>query len=352
LKTHFKTKLGNRDLSNVVADSAYSLDFAMDLGDQRIYRAKTTDVFYWRDQNNDEQFKIMNTSPTDERSYVTGDEFVHFDPLMTWPEFNYVRNHPDGKNKRAAFREVPEEGRNKHFGDLLDPRVFFGHHQSERLWKMLEYCYGAHRGKEGDEQKEKIDQAVHVFEADGPDGKLFRYEYNMEPGGARAGDPMIYSTWVFQGSIGFHPTGFFMREGDFKENLREMKWRWTKVDGIYIPAVVLEVQMKPRTHPYELEFWRETELENCKVNEPLSDDQFSLQSLGLKEGELLVDNIDRNVGMLKGGTIERLGDFGTQYVEPPRNSGISSTRLLFLSVNIVLLVAAVYWSLRVRKAAV
>jgi hypothetical protein len=345
MKEAFGDRVALRDVSKVGLERAFSVSFVIDLPGQRIYRAKQTDVMYWRDGKTDKQFNVPKTAPADERSFVAGEEYVHFDPVTTWPEFSYLPNHPDAMQKRAAFREPAEAGTRKHYGDLLDPRAFFGYNQNSRLWETLTFCLDSHNGKTGAGDKAKAEQSVRVFEADGNAGKLYRF--NVETPGPQPGEPAFHTSLVFHGNIGFHPTEYLLRRGS-DQKVQEIQWRWKSVDGIYLPEAVLEVFTAAGGQ--SLQLWRESELIECSVNVPLDENQFSVQGIGLKEGELVVDKIDRVVEIVRDGKMVRLGAFGGQYVAPPREVEQSAIRITLLGVSLLLLIAALVWATRRRKS--
>ena len=336
-------KVATRALNNVELEHTFRLDFAIDLPGRRIYRAKQTDLSYWRDQKTDEQFSIPNTGPADERSFVAGEEYVHFDPTARWPEFSYLVNNPDAQHKRAAFREPAENGLRKHYGDMLDPRVFYGYGQDNPLWETLSFCLDSRNGKFGAGDRQKAEQLVHVFEADGQTSKLYRFDLDTVK--SQPSDPELHNSWVFDGTVGFHPTGMRMLDGK-DQKVQETQWRWKSVEGIYIPEVVLEHFFAFRGQVMR---WRESELVDCRVNVPLDADQFTLRGLGLEEGDLVIDKIDRAVEILRDGQIVRLGAFGDQYVAPlPLTLRDSPLRVLFIGLNVLLLIGFLVWTMRRR----
>gem|GEM_PF-2856769 len=345
LKESFGDRLASRDVSKVGLESSFHLRFAIDLPGQRIYRAKKTDLMYWRDLKSDEQFHIPDTGPSDENSFVAGEEYVHFDPVAVWPEFTYLLNNPDAQRKRAAFREPAEAGKRKHYADMLDPRDFFSYSQGVPVWGLLSSFLDAHHGKLGGETKRIAEQTLKVFDAEVGDDKIYRLD--SEARSSRPDIPVFYTSWVFDGKAGFHPTGFVTREGTDKK-MQEIQWRWKTVDGIFLPEAVLE--SFTATFSQSMQLWRESELVECSANVPLDADQFTLRGLGLEEGELVIDKIDRAVNIFRDGKTVRLGAFGDQYVAaPPQTLRQSPTRMILIGLNLLLFIGALYWVIRRRK---
>jgi hypothetical protein len=160
---------------------------------------------------------------------------------------------------------------------------------------------------------------------------------------------VLHSEWVFDGSVGFHMTGYFTRH-DNGPNMQEIKWRWKNIDGVFVPEIVFEKFVASGTQTMQL--WRESELTECSINAPLATDQFSLSGLGLEEGELVIDKINRVVEIFRDGKTTRLGAFGDQYVQPPQQTlAQSPIRIIVIGLNVLLLVIGVGWMMRRRKLA-
>lgn len=333
LRSAFAGRVDGRDLSDVTLEREFRIEFAINAQSHKIFRAKTSDLMYWRNRKTDECFNISNTAPADERSYVVGEEYVHFDPLITWPEFNHLLDHPDALHKRAAFRTSSESAKRKHYADMLDPIVFFGHDQDSRLWETMSVCLDAHNGKAGGVQQKKANDAVKCFQADGPQGKFYRFNFDIQPTGPKPDEPILHSSWIFDSEQGFNPISFFMRRDGEVKDIRQMKWRWKRINDIYVPDVILDVFSE--TVPHGMNLWRECELEHSRVNEPLDPDRFTLQGLGLKEGELIIDEIHRSVDKLHNGKVISIAKFGTQYVAPPKPNNQFAARYLIVVINIL-----------------
>jgi len=345
LKSMYANGLNGRDVTNVELERSFTMTFAIDMQGERIFREKKTDLMYWRDMRTEEQFSIPNTAPSDERSFVAGEEYTHFDPKASWPEFDYLVSNPEAQNKRAAFREPAEKGERKHYGDLLDPRDFFGYAPGIPMSKVLSNFLSVNLASAEGKQ---LDQSIKIFECDEGGCKLYRLNGNI-PTGHNSNDSVLHSDWVFDGSVGFHMTGYVTRREN-EPNMQEIKWRWKNVDGVFVPGVVFERFVASGAQTMEL--WRESELEECTINVPLAPDQFSLSGLGLEEGELVIDKINRAVEIFRDGKTARLGAFGDQYVPPPQQTlAQSPIRIIVIGLNLLVLVIGVGWMMRRRKLA-
>lgn len=345
LKAGFGDELGARDLSDIDLVCEYQVRFAIEAAKHSIFRDIQTDRMYWVDGKDKEHFVIPNTAPVDNRSFVTSDDYVYLDPNSKIPETGYLPGNPKAMNKRAAFREPVHAGRRKHYGNMLDPLAFFGYSLDSRVWEELNGWRGAHDGKSGDNTKAYFDLATKVYQAGPPGKQLYMVSIGRQDVGQRAdgGDTGKSSIeMVFREDAGFNPGGYVLYNSD-GQKCQAMQWKWKDVDGIYVPSVILEKFVPCPGQTLKLQ--RESELTECKINEPLMADQFTLKGLGLKEGELLIDKVDRVVKMVQNGEPVRLGAFGDQYVPPPKGSETSYLRRLLLVVNFVILGAVLFWAI-------
>jgi hypothetical protein len=83
------------------------------------------------------------------------------------------------------------------------------------------------------------------------------------------------------------------------------EWQWKLVDGAYVPAAIKHMAHEdgaPETQ-------RDATLEDCVLNQPLDPHQFDYEGLGLKDGDMINDHIDRVYYTLKNGKLVKLGDF-------------------------------------------
>jgi hypothetical protein len=95
-------------------------------------------------------------------------------------------------------------------------------------------------------------------------------------------------------------------------------WRWTKVDGIFVPQYV-------KMATYDIaqgginNNLRIAELKECALNKSIPASTFTIKALGLGEGELLADETDQTVYVVdsNGGTT-KLAKFNEVYVPPDK----------------------------------
>lgn len=234
-----------------------------------------------------------------------------------------------GYEKKAAFRKELDVQQNRHFSDLIDPRLFYclGSHKS-KIWEDLSLYLGALKAAPNDEAKQKIEKVVLVSETTGPGGKW--YQIKRTHSAPSPNKPGLYSINVFSPNVGFNPVKFVMFRGDNTEEQRK-QWKWKMVDGIFIPEVLQE----------NAGSWiqRKFNLEECILNQPLNKHQFDYQGLGMTDGDLVVDKIENVVYNLKGEKLQKLGSFGDKHTPPAvPNNEFSPTRWWFILGNSAFLV--------------
>jgi len=118
-----------------------------------------------------------------------------------------------------------------------------------------------------------------------------------------------------------------------KQLVSTTEWRWKQFDGIYLPTWRKEVVF--RKGGKDAATVLECTLESCFVNRPLGSHQFDYQGLGLKEGDLVVDKIEKRMLIMEGGQPVKLADFGEKYV-PPEARRSALPRVWAFAISIVL----------------
>jgi hypothetical protein len=116
---------------------------------------------------------------------------------------------------------------------------------------------------------------------------------------------------VWAESAGFNPISSDMLSSGAEEKpMLKNEWRFTQVDGIYVPSYFKLVQYwdGQLDHGYELEF------QESKLNEPVDPSQFTYAAMGLKDGAVVLDRIDGICYIMKGGEITKLANFDEKYV--------------------------------------
>lgn len=336
LKDAFGPRLKLEEVADAQLEMDFQFKFAIDTGTDRIYRSKETKGVVWRTRSSPKTFKVENSAPLDERSSVTPERYLHFDPKAIWPEFKFFRGHPDAMKKRAAFRDEVSRAQRSHISDMIDPRLFFTLTGRQRFWEELNLFLEASQGKNPRYGKEKADANVTVLQAEGTGGQW--YQVSIKYSANRPSEKGPQSTIIFSPAGGFNPVEFALNRGDRdRTEVRRTKWRWKAVDGAYVPEAVQETIRRAETPTAAID--RELTLESCAVNRPLREDQFDYAGLGLKDGDIVVDNILNEVSAIRDGGTKKLGNFGEDHSRTVASTGKGFAHWWVVAVNAVVLVA-------------
>ena len=262
-------------------------------------------TFHKPDTN--EVVDIPNVGVIDTRSIVTRDRYIYF-----WPDqqatYAYLDHLPEARNKRMARRgNMRRMG--SHFGDMMDPRAFFTFDTGNKTWANLELIAGALRGKNGEKNRRMAEERFSLAQADGPDGRWYCHQQWF---GAGKGSSM-WATAFWSPRAGFNPVGYVTADEkpDGKVSTR-VEWEWTVIDGIHVPSRIKEEGYEVPGGPPSRE--RESKLSDCILNRPLDPHQFDHAGLGLADGDLIVDEVERVGYIIKDGEPVKLGDF----IDPDR----------------------------------
>ena len=176
----------------------------------------------------------------------------------------------------------------------------------------------------------KASRILVVYEREVNGDKLFRLVNELSN---PAGDVVYFST-TWSAAVGFQPVAA-VRTVDREEMqpVQSTVWEWKKSDGIYLPRVVRLVIHADRSQ--EVSYEREIELIECELNSPLEVEQFRYTGLGLEEGDLIVDHIEKAAYVMRGQDVTKVANFNeARSGEPSSGHGISWGRGLFLFGNI------------------
>jgi hypothetical protein len=335
---NFKNK---NDIASLIRNMQCSMPFVIDIASESIYRSKEDSVFKWKVASSGKQIKIPNTSPVQDRSIVTPEHYLSFDPKIVWPGFSEIINDPEAQNKRTAFRDSPVETSRQHYGDLMDPRNFFGFgNSSQKSWDIPQTDLQALKGEYGEEAKKLANETITIFQSNGPGGVWYRLFTLLD-------NSRTHLNIVWSPEAGYNTVSYdVINKGVVDEKPRsKISWRWKKIDGVYIPVWMKEFLYRRDTG--EMTLSREVELKDCRVNKPIDPAQFTYAGLGMKDGELVKDKINKAFYTIKDGKPVKLGNFGKKYIPPEERTSL--TRWLIIAVGALLFVGGTAHSIARRK---
>ncbi len=304
---HFKNGLPVQNPGPLMQVFDVRMDFAIDMASGSVYRDNRYRSMTFHKPDTNEVVDIPNVGVIDTRSIVTRDRYIYF-----WPDqqatYAYLDHLPEARNKRMARRgNMRRMG--SHFGDMMDPRAFFTFDTGNKTWANLELIAGALRGKNGEKNRRMAEERFSLAQADGPDGRWYCHQQWF---GAGKGSSM-WATAFWSPRAGFNPVGYVTADEkpDGKVSTR-VEWEWTVIDGIHVPSRIKEEGYEVPGGPPSRE--RESKLSDCILNRPLDPHQFDHAGLGLADGDLIVDEVERVGYIIKDGEPVKLGDF----IDPDR----------------------------------
>ena len=330
---------GDAGTNGVVQDFDFATKVVMDLRQDSICRIVELSTVKTLTSGSLEPIKFSGAGPVEENSLVTSAGYVHFAPKQRWPAFAVLPNHPAAKNKRAAFLDPSENAKRETSGNLPDPRDFFGLAPNTRVWEDLEFYDDALGGKLGADMKIKADSRIVIEESKQPEGTWYRLRAVMD------GPEALTVTSVWDPNAGYHPV---YTDTTVNEKVRtRLVIDWHRVSDIYVPR-------KAHTTWFagpqgSTNYDRTVLIADSIVNEKLDPQQFGYGDIGMKDGDLVIDNVRRIVQVVEQGTPRKLSGFGEAYQQPEIASGqreVSPLRILLITTSgglLVLVGAVAVW---------
>ena len=115
---------------------AAPVDFACDLIDDKLYSNFEPQMKYKAVDLNLNAPTIETVGYTRIRSIVTSEEYMHYEPDLRFaPEDSLILS--GGVTGKAAYREPPENAKDRFGGNIRDPRRYFNYKENEKIWLTL-----------------------------------------------------------------------------------------------------------------------------------------------------------------------------------------------------------------------
>jgi hypothetical protein len=243
-------------------------------------------------------------------------------PACQWPESRWVRTpeqwlrfpvsggFPDsaierfpradgprtGQAPRVLFREPPKAVNEHRYQDCIDPLIFFG--ECDRpYWQFCSTTAAALRGQRGARLEEEHKKRLTLRER--RRGAVTEYILSTQVGGGSAWEK------VFSSSAGFNivSDNILLEQGQPRQT-----WRYTfrTEKGVFIPSeveynmyqddpITKDSSRVPTQH-------RVFTLKTTRVNEAIDPGVFEVQSLGLRRGDRMIDEIENRFLVFDGKT--------------------------------------------------
>jgi len=331
--------IGKTPPSSLMQQFSFLIDLAIDIDTGAVFRSKHSATMTNINTDSKEVVNLKNVEPAVGKSIVTHENFITFaeDKVTSLKE---LPDRAEFRNKRVAFRRPAEEANNQERGELLDPRTFFGFSTVHKFWEDVSIFIGGLKGEYGEPERKLSNDIIGVDQATRPDGTWYRVRAKL---GGPAGKAIIMTS-IWSPSSGYEPVSVMMaNESSPEKPMSTMSWKWHLVDGVYIPWDVKEVVYNGPNG--SVSYKREAVVKESGVNPKLDEDQFDYVTLGLKDGDLIVDRIERNVLIMAEGKPTKLAAFGEAFT-PPSATQPSLWRWPLLIANGLIVTAVIAWLLR------
>ena len=320
--------------SGLWKESKFLLRFTIDIKSDSIYRSKETTETVFTEESNS-VVTMPRLAPVDERSVVTAEHCLHFDPKAVWPGFAYVPDYPETRGKRTAFRDPAKWSEGKLLGDLPDPRMLFGlSAQGMKFWEEFTLISQGIK----DYRAKLNTPPIAVYDSQGEGGAWYRMEERFMNRSRKLIDS--YMIVNVSAATGFNVVSNVLSRDAAGEHPESKKlWQWKRYNGVFLPERTIELLYTSETgKPI---YRREMKLQECKVNDTIAPSLFSYQGLGLKDGDVVMDNIDKVCYILRNGGLEKLANYGEKYYPPDTNRWALSRgwQLTICSSFLVVLIA-------------
>jgi hypothetical protein len=302
----------------VIRESEHSLRFAIDVQSDSFFQDFET--VQHRMVSADAARKPIHMAhdygPIDQRSVVTPREYIYYYYKLTMTTLGLVGTFPEAQGKRWGYRVPPAQAGREELITLMNPLAFFRCGTSSPFHQSLGSDLSALRGEKGPKLRAEMEAALRVEESSRGDSAWYRIRFRTPDQGA----PTWAWTSIWSQAAGFNPVSLRTTvEAGAKVAIESLTdWRWTKVDGNFVPQYV-------KMATYDIpqgginNNLRIVELRECALNKPIPASTFTIKALGLEEGEMLADETNQTVYVVdsRGGT-RKLAKFNEVYVPPEK----------------------------------
>ncbi|HLN26335.1 MAG TPA: hypothetical protein VK395_01170 [Gemmataceae bacterium] len=315
VKEAFGARLPKDSSPALIREIEVNQKVAIDMESGRVFRERETKRFRLLTTTSRKPVIMPGVGDADDgRSIVTSEDYTFFNPKQPPATSVVAGDNPKAQNKRMAHRLAPEKARGREYSGLLDPRTFYRCASNQKSWEELQMYLSTLKGEKGADQQQKV-QKLEIDEAEQAGSIWYRLRLPItSPDGK-------FTTWtsVWSPLAGYNPVSLIFSKGENAGGpiTKSISWEWKQVDGIFFPAVIHEV-WHPDGLPDNVDTLNEViTLKECSLNSPLPSNQFSYGALGLKTGDLILDDMESTVFIVNDAGIPvRLAGYNEEYVAP------------------------------------
>jgi len=242
----------------------------------------------------------IHAVPIDARWVRTPEHLLQFSPSNLEQE-HHVEGFPRIENDvpgafRVLYREPPKGAERYMYQGYVDPRSFFGNGSEQPYRTLCSTAAGILRGEHGADNAEYGKKNMAMRERRKGAGAEYVFAQRFKP--VESGPTF---EWVFSSEVGFNVVSqTIVSQGELRQS-QEYTFRAEK--GIFLPFEAQHKQYEDSNTPDSAKsptMHRTFTLKTTRVNEPIDPAVFEPASLGLKEGDRMVDRIENQMLVFDG----------------------------------------------------
>ncbi len=234
-----------------------------------------------------------------DRNLLTADEWlqVHPDPGESekQPIMRMARGEGVNSGYRRARAVAEQETRSPSF-NVIDPMHFFVYSGNRTYADGLRGC--------ADALQVGMTSPLRITEEKSATGTSYTLRQEYRTGDSQSESPLVVIT-TFDSACGYLPTRATMTspKGFL---IQETQWRYEQVSDVYVP-VWFQYSRYSESALKLVDSSREITMREIQINKPIDPKCFSLQKLGLIEGDQVRDEINRRIQRFQNGKLVDAG---------------------------------------------
>ncbi|MFA5239632.1 MAG: hypothetical protein WC476_08015 [Phycisphaerae bacterium] len=279
-------KMANADPNSIAHNSQHILEtikstarFIVDLHSGKLHSDKEKPQVQLKavDLNQDVPVR-KNGEYKSVRANLTREQYMWY-----MPDSNFVSKMHNVQTGKMVFVDRPEERKFSLSGDIRDPRIFFesSGEDDKKLWETLLRI----RSNIDDRIKERVGSFPHIAISSLETDKGIKYRILTT---WRSGENYyVRSLLEVDEAVGFNAVKTETTNPDGVKKISK-EYTYEKIGEIYLPKTV---KRNYRNNKNEPTFTSEITVETTGLNKPLSEDTFTIKTLGAEENTLVTDKI-------------------------------------------------------------
>ena len=228
-----------------------------------------------------------------QKSLISQDDYVSFEPNMQFSRFLDLPSE-EGELTAVAFREATEKSKGLQESVVVDPRFFYGTNDRTFFWNDLQACIDF----------DMVSTSTEIRRITSEKGTHYQVDL-MAPFGQD--QSRMVGTYEFAEEYGYNPISFSFGAMNATP-LKEISWEYRLENGIYVPSRIRSVSISGDGKL--IRFERILELQNVTLNKKIDSNTFTYTGIGLKDGDRIVDRIERIGLVIRNGQPVKFADFG------------------------------------------